>query len=95
MADAKSCDRCGKFYNKNLTSPLFGDTRSNLEILNRPFGRYTVAVIRDGLNTAKAFDLCDYCLGAFQQFMNIAGIYDEKEETNNGKETVQSCGGSL
>lgn len=54
MSKAKKCDRCGKFYEKNVVieskGSAFGDTIGGIK-----------TVTKDGI-TDEAFDLCDDCV---------------------------------
>lgn len=61
--NAKKCDRCGAYYDKNKK--------------HKTFGRISGGVIsgiwmvdRNGTNERR-FDLCDDCIGDLKEFLNI------------------------
>lgn len=62
MADAKKCDRCGKFYTENTvqTCDEFGNKCNVVKI----------KVIGDNGGIISHNDLCDDCVWKFDYFMN-------------------------
>ncbi len=64
MANAKKCDRCGKYYEKNETKPRI--------ITDACFvsGLKTLANIPNATFNDEHFDLCDECLEEFYRFMD-------------------------
>lgn len=62
MADAKKCDRCGNYYDKNEKHETFGRVSGS-----KLSGIRTVD--RSG-HMDKDFDLCDTCIGSFKKFMD-------------------------
>lgn len=60
MADAKKCDRCGNYYDKN----------EKHETVGRISGEVVVGIGTIGRNghMDKYFDLCDTCIGSFKKF---------------------------
>ena len=72
MASAKKCDRCGKYYDANI----FHNPRS-VEQDYRHIGGVKTSVV-EGMWTDESFDLCDYCIDDFYNFIN------EFKEKENG-----------
>jgi hypothetical protein len=66
MANAKKCDRCGEFYEKNVRYELTAG------------GRKTVidGVCKTTSNecTVDYMDLCDDCLSALDNFLNMVEV---------------------
>lgn len=68
MSKAKKCDRCGKFYEKNVVM------KSKGSVLGSIIGGFET-VTKDGI-TDEAFDLCDDCiksLGEWIKKQNLDG----------------------
>lgn len=70
MANAKRCDRCGKFYDKNL----------------KYRGRNATDEFRDGITYTTTYsartsqiDLCDDCLTKLDRFLGGTKLADERE----------------
>lgn len=68
MANAKKCDRCGKYYDRNLECYAPGTVASGVS-----FTRV------DGYIGLK-FDLCDSCIIDFKKFMRGDAIDEIKED---------------
>lgn len=81
MADAKKCDRCGKYYD---TSPKRNITFSNVQIRNSvgysPLYKtvMNIAIVDDNRNF-RSLDLCGTCLKEFGEFMNPGQPHTEDE----------------
>lgn len=60
MADAKKCDRCGKYYDSNSISHGLVWTG----------GYLTGLVVTTDANNGDSFDLCDDCIGDLLYFLN-------------------------
>ena len=61
MANAKRCDRCGNYYDKNICVPTKGAIHGGILT-----GVKTAA---DDCYIDEHFDLCDDCLQKFVDFM--------------------------
>ena len=65
MATAKKCDRCGKYYDKNI------EHKQNIN--GRLYYEDGMRFTADELNT-DFIDLCDECLGKLHMFLNGAEL---------------------
>ena len=64
MADAKKCDRCGMYYEKNLVYRLEGNRGSFITRMD---------LVADNSNYKK-YDLCDGCIRDLKEFMEHGRI---------------------
>lgn len=62
MANAKKCDRCGAFYEKNV--------RYEKSIGGRKYVIDGVCLTTSNDDTVGCMDLCDECLGKLDRFLN-------------------------
>lgn len=72
MANAKKCDRCGVFYEKNVDYPV--NTNGIKTVIN---GMCMTTKIG---HTRQETDLCDTCLGKLNLFLSGVELDWKKEE---------------
>ena len=70
MANAKRCDRCGKFYDKNLK---YRGRKASDEF------RSGVAYVTSHGFYGNTIDLCDDCLTKLDRFLGGVKLADEEE----------------
>lgn len=76
MADAKKCDRCGKYYMPSVS------VKSPLEVLAESLS--VASGSREEMKNAigKACDLCPDCMNSFERWFDMEeGDTDGKERT--------------
>ena len=61
MANAKKCDRCGKYYDKNNAKSMNGIFVTSISIKTNP-PLYK-----------RVFDLCDECIVDLYKFLGLEG----------------------
>lgn len=61
MADAKKCDRCGRFYVKNTAHPC------NYRQAGRMIAGVCICTADESID--ESFDFCDKCISKFIEFM--------------------------
>lgn len=66
MANAKKCDRCGEFYLKN--------SRYEKNVNGRKHIVDGVCKTTRNNDTVDYMDLCDDCLSALDNFLNMCGL---------------------
>lgn len=66
MALARKCDRCGNFYNPNISRTNKGEFNA-LKLINR--------YLTDDFYSIRIYDLCSDCLDSFIKWLNN----DQKE----------------
>ena len=78
MADAKKCDRCGKYYDKNErhTNPhQFEDgcvcTAGPIEIEYMA----KIGIATKWRKIVEEYDLCDDCIDDFKEFMRNPSVF--------------------
>lgn len=69
MANAKKCDRCGKFYVFNTKFPA--DQHGDIYI-------ESVMTMTTGGYHYKNYDLCDDCIEDFKKFINGRKLAEEE-----------------
>lgn len=75
MSEARKCDRCGKFYEKNRVKWNYGGSITR-----------GINVVNKDNRIAVECDLCDSCIEDFRAFMVN---YDDKEVNKNGEERTE------
>ncbi len=60
MANAKKCDRCGKYYDRNHVKSMNGNFVTSIFINSTPQYR-------------RVFDLCDECIVDLYKFLGLEG----------------------
>lgn len=60
MANAKKCDRCGKYYDRNHAKSMNGNFVTSISINSPPQYR-------------RVFDLCDECIVDLYKFLDLEG----------------------
>jgi hypothetical protein len=79
MANAKKCDRCGKFYEKNLETSYKREVVVGVSFINT----------RD--NAIEDRDLCDECIAKFKRFMAGCELREEMEKPNGNGSFDDTC----
>lgn len=82
MANAKQCDRCGKYYNKNgrYANPhQFDDTLCTAGPVETEY-MAGVSINNQLTRRIANFDLCDDCMGDFINFMDNPPTREEETE---------------
>lgn len=75
MASAKKCDRCGKYYDKNIND-YEGEKRGGNDF------PYEHVHITDKCSHGRRYDFCDNCIEAFFIFMNAFKNISEVSSVN-------------
>lgn len=75
MAEAKKCDRCGRFYETNSSHETVG------RIYNGIIGG--IATASRGGSADKWFDLCDDCILDLLKFMKGAKVIEVPQQESN------------
>ena len=76
MANAKKCDRCGKFYDGNTRFPA--DQYGLLSLTNGDIYIESVMTMTTGGYHYKNYDLCDDCIEDFKKFINGRKLVEEE-----------------
>ena len=75
MADAKKCDRCGKFYEHRVIKCKRSCGRYDVRPLNG-----TLRVYEDCTNRGFYFDLCPACFHELMDFLHIEEVKEGGEK---------------
>ena len=62
MANAKKCDRCGKYYDRNHAKSMNGNFVTSISIITTTPAQYH-----------RVFDLCDECIVDLYKFFGLEG----------------------